>query len=104
MKAKLLFALIPGVMALAVAIAVFHSQTQPTNTEPQQPDTNLSSQPIDSPAQALLPETLPATRSIAPRLSESAVPPQPAEEPAEATNKLERLAQIRGTFRALAGG
>ncbi len=104
MKAKFVFALIPGMVALVAAIAVFHSRNQPSSPESQQPDATLSTETADSSPEATVSRMAPAPRPIASPARESAAPRPPVEEPIVETNKVERLAQIRETFHALATG
>src|SRR6266404_765673 len=75
---KVAFTLIFLVAAVATVVVLIHRPVSPPSVESQQPD---------------------AKSVIAP--SDSLSPP---ENPAVATNKLDRLTQIRETFRALAGG
>src|SRR6266403_1116640 len=96
---KVAFTLIFLVAAVATVVVLIHRPVSPPSVESQQPDAKSVIAPSDS----LSP---PQTVSEAePLLKPSvAVVEAPAEKPAVATNKLDRLTQIRETFRALAGG
>ena len=104
MKAKAIFALTLTLTALVATIAVLLPRTQSANREPEQPDTNLSSKTPDSMPQPTIPEAVHAPKLIAPAIIGRAITPASIEKSTATTNKLERLTQIRETFRSLAAG
>ncbi len=101
MKAKITIALILAAGVLAATLAVLHPPSQTLISAPQQPDTALSSAPLESP-QPETPKPVAAPRLPAPPETETTVLPAQADPPAAAANKLERLTQSRESFRALA--
>jgi hypothetical protein len=103
MKTKIPIVLILAGVALAVTIVILRPSGQPINPEPEPSDNTLSAVPPDAP-QPAIPESAPAPQPIA--LTESMAPaiPEPSAQPAESTNKLDRLTKIRENFRALAAG
>ena len=100
MKANSIFVLLIGVAVLGIALGVYHSRSRPANFEPLELDANLSSKRLDP----VILEVVSSPQRIAPRASQSPFSPIPAEEYVFATNKLERLTQIRETFHSLAAG
>jgi len=104
MKTKVTIALIIAGAALAATVAILRPPGQPASSEPEPADTTLSSIPPDPPPPPVIPESVSALRPIPVTESEPPVPPEPAEQPAASTNKLERLTKIRESFRALATG
>ena len=100
MKATGIFAMLIGVAALGIALGIFHSRSRPADFEARELDSNLTSKPVET----AIPETFATRKRNVPRASQGVLSPIPAEEFALAPNKLERLAQIRETFRALAAG
>lgn len=92
-----------AVAALMATFALVHWRNQPTGPEPQPLDTSFSPEPKELLPDPMVPEAAPASRPTHP-LSPSPAPHQPAEELAVSTNKLERLTQMRETFRTLAAG
>ncbi len=103
MKGKITIALILAAGVLAATLAVLHPPSQKPISAPQQPDTALSSAPPESP-QPETPKSAAAPPLPAPSEIETTVVPAPADTPAAATNKLQRLTQTRESFRALAAG
>ncbi len=103
MKTKVAIALILVGGILAATIAILQQSDRLTRPEPEPSDTIASSVPPDEP-QPEIPKPVPSPQPVA--VTESAVPaaPEPAEQPAVSTNKLERLTNIREAFRALAAG
>src|SRR2546426_12773157 len=101
MKAKGIFALIFGVAALVGVIALLRPRTQPLNSDSVQLDTNLSARTAESLPQPSIPEAVPEPGSIVSPAIGRPIRHARAE-PIAVTNKLERLTQIRETFRALA--
>jgi len=99
---KLFFAFTVAVAALAVTVAVRSPRIQPANLESQQADPETSLTAPASPPPPMASEAASSPRPIA--LSARERIHEPIEKPAPATNKLERLTQIRETFRALATG
>ncbi len=99
--AKVVFALIVA----AVIIAVLLPRSRPPNPKPPQLDPATSFTPPDSPPpSSTVSEAESPSRRIAPPAGERSATHARGETPAVATNKLERLTQIRETFRALAAG
>jgi PDZ domain-containing protein len=103
MKAKISVALILAAGVLAATLAVLHPPGRTAASEPRQPDTDLSSALAEPPQPQTL-KPVAATRSAAPAETETKVLRAPADAPAAATNKLERLTRTRESFRALAAG
>jgi PDZ domain len=102
MKTKVFLALSAGTLALAAVVALFQSRPQQVNLDPTPDEVVQTPDPTDiqlasrSPRTTVAPPTLPL-----PSRSRAA---STAPEPAGLTNKLERLALIRETFRGLAAG
>src|SRR6266567_1897944 len=89
----------------AVIIAVLLPRSRPPNPKPPQLDPATSFTPPDSPPpSSTVSEAESPSRRIAPPAGERSATHARGETPAVATNKLERLTQIRETFRALAAG
>jgi hypothetical protein len=103
MKTKVAIALILVGGILAATIAILQPSDRLTSPEPEASHTVVSSVPPDE-TESAIPEPVPAPQPVA--VTESIAPaiPEPAAQPAESTNKLERLTQIRETFRKLAAG
>jgi len=88
-------------VAVATVVVLVQPRVQPSNVASQQSDAISTVAPSDSsPPPQRVSEAEPLPGSIA----VPADPPAAAEAPAVATNKLDRLSQIRETFRALAAG
>ena len=104
MKAKVILVLILAGAALAAAIAFLRPPAQLASPERPPPETTLSSQRPVLPAEPAIPEALPAPRPLRPPATVTAVIREPSEPPSASTNKLERLTQIRESFRVLAAG
>ncbi len=102
---KVAFTLIFLVAAVATVVVLIHRPVSPPSVESQQPDAKSVIAPSDalSPPQTVS-EAEPLLKPSVVPASQPAVVEAPAEKPAVATNKLDRLTQIRETFRALAGG
>jgi hypothetical protein len=80
-------------------------QGQPLNAAAQQPAVPSTVAPSDSlPPSETVSESRPLLRPGVVSASQPAAVEAPVEKPAIATNKLDRLAQIRETFRAFAAG
>src|SRR5438552_3110062 len=105
MKVKFSIALIVAAGLLAATLAILHPPGQKAASEPEQAE---SSPATASPelAQPQAPEPITATRPTALVELESTVSRAPSMTPAApvTTNKLERLAQTRESFRLLAAG
>jgi len=95
-------ALVLVTAVVAVALFISRSRTQPRGNG-LQPATPTSSVERPEPTR---PQSVPTVESLPSRVavSQPAVVEPPAEEPVLTTNRLERLAQLRETFRALAAG
>ena len=91
--------------AVATVVVLIQRPASPPSVEPQQPEAKPAIVPSDSspPPETVLEVAPLAIPSVVPA-SQPAVVEAPPEKPAVATNKLERLAQIRQTFRTLASG
>src|SRR5258705_8153542 len=100
MKAKISIALILAAAVVAAILAVVYPPSQTGTSEPQQPQTNLSS----TLEEASQPKPAVSPRLPAPLETETTLLRASAEAPAGSTNKLERLARTREAFRALAAG
>ncbi len=100
MKATGIFAMVIGVAALGIALGIFHSRNRPADFEARELDSSLSS----NPAETARPEAVAPRNRNVPRASQGVLSPNSEEESVVATNKLERLMQIRERFRALAAG
>jgi hypothetical protein len=100
MKVKVIFGMLIGVAALGIILGVFHSRNRPANFESREQDANLAPK-LPEPVTL---EAVSGPQRIAHRASPSTLTALPAEEPVVATNKLERLMQIREAFHALAAG
>ncbi len=100
---KVFLAFTVAVAVLAVLVAVRSPRPQTSNPEPQQPEPGASLTPTDSPP-PIASEAVSPSRPILSSARERAPTHEPTEKPAPAANKLERLTQIRETFRALATG
>jgi hypothetical protein len=102
MKAKVMFALVGGMVFLLAVFALHHARPVPANHEPQQTDANQSLNPADPLPEPAFFERAPATNgtliSARPRAA------WPATDSVIFTNKLEQLAHIREMFHALAAG
>src|SRR6266850_5956812 len=103
MKAKISIALILAAAVVAAILAVVYPPSQTGTSEPQQPQTNLSST-LEEASQPEPPKPAVSPRLPAPLETETTLLRASAEAPAGSTNKLERLARTRETFRALAAG
>jgi hypothetical protein len=101
-KTKVSTVLVLAVVALAAIIAVIYPRSQAPSPE-LQADPQLSFSPPAPPRSEAIPATPPRVEPVLSVAREATITAPPAEKPA-ATNKLERLDQIRGTFRALATG
>jgi hypothetical protein len=103
MKSKVSFVLIFA-LAMLVAVAIRYSRRPAAG--PEQPHTS-DLQPGASASDVVFPpsvaQTVTPPQTVAPPAAEASIVSVAAEKPA-ATNKLERLNQIRETFRALAAG
>lgn len=100
MKSKIALVILAGAL---VVIATHYSRRQPTNLEPPQKTLRHSSEQADSsPAATSSYETTPAPKTTPSPARERVATPRP--DLPVMTNKLERLAQIRETFHALAAG
>ncbi|MFO1512365.1 MAG: PDZ domain-containing protein [Verrucomicrobiota bacterium] len=87
-------------VALAITVVLLRPARQSASPAPAPPDLVSSARPVS-------PDSLPAPamgEPVAAVEDEPAVAPEPAAQPALATNKLERLASIRARFHALAAG
>jgi len=106
MTKKPIFAILLGFVALVAFVSALHIRTRLTGPEPRQGDINLSPNPTASerePGRAI-PEFASAPGKTSPPASRSTVTSATIEESARATNKLQRLNDIRETFHALAAG
>ena len=103
MKAKVTLALILLGTAVMAILAILRPPSQPAIPEPQPPGAASLSKPPDPPPQAIPAPSL-APRPLAPPATETAIIRSAPKELAPSTNKLERLTQIRESFRALAAG
>jgi len=103
MKARIAVGLILAAGVLVVMLAVRYPPGQTATPEPQPPEPTLSSTPPEPP-QPEVPTPVRSSRPPVPAETETTVRRAPAAPPAATTNKLERLAQIRESFRALAAG
>src|SRR5437667_7183008 len=104
MQARIAIALFLAAAALAATLALLRPPGQTATSEPQQPDTTLSSvapKPLRPPPPET-PEPLAAPRPLAPPETKTAVVSAAVGPSAATTNKLERLTQIRESFRRLA--
>src|SRR6266567_1694478 len=100
MKTKITVGLILALAALAVMLAFRHPRGATAPSEPQPPGPTSSAAP-----QEALPEVSESVASLRPPAPpESLAKVHRAPAPAARTNKLERLAQIRESFRVLAAG
>jgi len=104
MKSKVAIALLLAGAVLAVTIAILRPVERPVRPEPQSPTAAQSSIPPEPLSQPAISELVPAPRPVAVTESKSLVVPEPEKQPAASTNKLERLTQIRETFRSLSAG
>ena len=104
MKTKVSFVLILVVAILAVIILVSYPRSQPPHLDTQRAEVPLSLAPADLPRPLPISEAVPPARPVVPAPTETTIAAAPVEKPAPAANKLERLSQIRETFRALAAG
>jgi len=111
MKTKISVALIVAASVLAIALAIFFPPFQKTTPQREQndnpsADNSPTSTPSDSPQResSQHSRTARAPRASALPAADTAVPHILPESPAPTTNKLERLAQTRESFRALAAG
>jgi len=101
---KVFLAFTIAVAVLAVLVAVRSPRPQTSNPEPPQPDPGVSFTSPDSPPPPIASEAASPSRPISPSARERAQTHELMEKPAPSTNKLERLTQIRESFRALAAG
>ncbi|SPE62502.1 exported hypothetical protein [Verrucomicrobia bacterium] len=99
MNVKVIFACALAVAAVASTICLLE-----TRTPPPSPEISASAEPPALPSSAKAPESSPAFRPNARQENENRMAPASLEAPAATTNRLERLAYIRETFRALAAG
>jgi hypothetical protein len=106
MTTKPLFALLLGLVALVAFVTALHTRTRPAGLEPSAGDAHLSSsltlsEPAPDPA-ALDLASAPGKSPLPalPTASASA----PPDESVPATNKLQRLTDVREGFRVLAAG
>jgi len=99
MKLKITLVLIAGIV---IVMATHFARRNPANLQP--PQVSLSSAPDQPPPapEASSPEAVPSTKSDPRPARHKSSTPLP--ELTAITNKLERLAQIRETFRSLAAG
>jgi PDZ domain len=105
MRVKVNFALFLVVAALVAAMAVLRRhEPQTAGVESSKPETVSSSSPARSPTSPLMARPSEPRQSTLPHQNDHALVSAAADKPAESTNKLDRLAQIREAFRALAGG
>jgi hypothetical protein len=99
MKTKISLAVGLALAALAVVVALV-PRSQPSRSEPLPPDEKITSGPLDSSRPRVVAEASSAQRPV----REIAAAPLLEESFNATTNKLDRLNQIRETFRALAAG
>jgi len=104
MKTKAVFAFLVGIAAMVALAAALYLRSRSAGPPPPTAATSLSSNPAESLPERTTQETVAPARGISPQVSHRAVSPTPAEESLAPTNKLQRLAQIREAFRALAAG
>lgn len=105
MKTNAVIAML-GIAAVVTVLAALYTRTRLGSAEPLSAARKQSSNPASSePAPGHgVPEPLPTATGIPSRPSRTAAVPRPTPESDSRTNKLERLAQVRETFRVLAGG
>src|SRR5438045_732042 len=105
MKARISVALIVVAGVLTATLAILHRPGQNATSEPQQTD-NSSTSALPEPPEPQAPKSIATTRAPAPHEAEITILRSPTEASATAvtTNKLERLAQTRESFRVLAAG
>lgn len=103
MKAKVLFAVLVAGAALATMMALVHLPIPAPNPGSEHLDSSLVSRAPDSPPQVTVSEPVAPPQPAIHAASQSLDTPTLLETPV-ATNKLERLAQIRKGFRTLAAG
>src|SRR5262245_58844911 len=102
---KVFLAFTVAVAALAIAVALRSPRVQTSNNDSQQqPDSGVSSTPVGS---TPVPRAS-GSDSVSQQNAPSSIKPPSTQEPTETpslpTNKLERLTQVRESFRALANG
>jgi hypothetical protein len=98
---RVIFALVLAAAVLVAVIAAFHPRAQPIS--PAQKSDASSSIAFSNQSPPLTQDEPPILPAV-PAVAERAVTNTPAEKPVATANKLERLAHIRETFRALAAG
>jgi len=101
---RIALALISLLAVLAAAVALNRPRRLPPNIEPLQPEVAFVATSTDVPPLPIISEAVLLPRSDALLASQPLAVESSMESPAQATNKLDRLAQIRATFRALAAG
>ncbi len=104
MNAKATIALIVGLTALAVILASRLTRTQPEAPAPPRLEANSAIDPASPPPEPVVPGNVPAAPSVSPRPDRSRTELSTMEESLGATNKLERLSQIREAFHLWAAG
>lgn len=104
MKVKLFLALILAGGALGAAIALFHPASQPSSDVAQPADTALSSRTVEGSALRQNSESTRKPGTQAPAAAEPAASQALVAPIATSANKVERLSQIRESFRNLAAG
>src|SRR6266404_375496 len=104
MNTKVFLAFTVAVAALAVAVALRSPRVQSSNNDARHPDPGLSPTPPDSPPAPVASEPDSLPRPSAPSGRERGLTHAPIGDPGLTTNKLERLTQLRETFRMLAHG
>ena len=104
MRARAIFVLVIGVVAVALAIATLRPRPKPARPEPPPAEAERPSRSFKEARKPPVRTPAPEPTTVAPSAKQATVSPAPGEAPAAATNKLERLNQIRETFRALAAG
>jgi len=104
MKVKLFLALILAGAALGAVIALFHPASQPGSVEPPQTQTAPSSHSLERPPPRTIPETTRKTGTPALAAAETTASQAPAAPITTSVDRLERLSQIRASFRNFAAG
>ena len=104
MKVKAFLALILAGAALGAAIALFHPASQPGSGEPLPADTAPSSRRAERPPLPANPGTARKPGTLSQAAAETTAAQSPAAPVATSVDKLERLTQIRESFRNLAAG
>jgi hypothetical protein len=102
---KVAFTLVFLAAAVATVVVLIQRPVSPPSVESQQSDAKSVIAPSDSfPPPETVSEIAALPKPNTVPASSLAIAEPPAEKPAVATNKLDRLTQIRETFRALASG